>query len=67
MVELLGLDPTPVEDVDFLPGDFNRDGIVDTADYVVWRKTFGQEVARGTGGEGAPPRSQSPHCVGSET
>jgi hypothetical protein len=24
-----------------LPGDFNRDGIVDAADYVVWRKTYG--------------------------
>jgi hypothetical protein len=26
---------------DGLPGDFNRDGTVDTADYVVWRKGFG--------------------------
>jgi hypothetical protein len=24
-----------------LPGDFNRDGVVDAADYVVWRKTDG--------------------------
>jgi N-acyl-D-amino-acid deacylase len=24
-----------------LPGDFNRDGIVDAADYVVWRKAYG--------------------------
>jgi hypothetical protein len=27
-----------------LPGDFNRDGVVDAADYVVWRKTEGQSV-----------------------
>jgi hypothetical protein len=25
-----------------LPGDYNRDGSVDAADYVVWRKTMGQ-------------------------
>jgi hypothetical protein len=25
-----------------LPGDYNRDGSVDAADYVVWRKSFGQ-------------------------
>ena len=27
-----------------LPGDFNRNGVVDGADYVVWRKTQGQTV-----------------------
>jgi hypothetical protein len=27
---------------DGLPGDFNRDGTVDTADYAVWRNAFGQ-------------------------
>jgi hypothetical protein len=27
---------------DGLPGDFNRDGQVDAADYVVWRKQLGQ-------------------------
>jgi hypothetical protein len=27
---------------DGLPGDFNRDGMVDSADYVVWRDTFEQ-------------------------
>jgi hypothetical protein len=27
---------------DGLPGDFNRDGRVDTADYTVWRKQLGQ-------------------------
>jgi hypothetical protein len=26
-----------------LPGDYNRDGIVDAADYAVWRKTLGSD------------------------
>jgi endoglucanase len=30
------------------PGDFNRDGAVDTADYIVWRKTLNQTVRIGT-------------------
>jgi Lamin Tail Domain len=34
-----------------LAGDFNDDGIVDTADYVVWRNTNGQIVPGGTGGD----------------
>ncbi|MEX0610540.1 MAG: autotransporter-associated beta strand repeat-containing protein [Pirellulales bacterium] len=25
-----------------LPGDYNEDGVVDAADYIVWRKTLGQ-------------------------
>lgn len=33
------------------PGDYNRNGIVDTADYVVWRKTLGTVVA--AAGDGA--------------
>jgi hypothetical protein len=28
-----------------LPGDYNQNGSVDAADYVVWRKTIGNEVA----------------------
>jgi T5SS/PEP-CTERM-associated repeat protein len=28
-----------------LPGDYNRNGVVDAADYVVWRKTLGQTGA----------------------
>jgi hypothetical protein len=35
-----------------LAGDFNRDGVVDAGDYVLWRKTSGQQVARGTGADG---------------
>lgn len=30
---------------DTLPGDFNRDGVVDAGDYILWRKTFGQATA----------------------
>jgi hypothetical protein len=35
-----------------LTGDFNRDGVVDTGDYVLWRKMSGQQVMRGTGADG---------------
>jgi hypothetical protein len=34
-----------------LPGDFNADGIVDAADYVVWRKTLGTNFALNGNGE----------------
>jgi hypothetical protein len=41
-----------------LPGDYDASGTVDAADYVVWRKTFGQTGARpaadGTGSAGLP-------------
>jgi hypothetical protein len=30
--------------VDLLPGDYNNDGVVDAADYTVWRDTIGQSV-----------------------
>jgi hypothetical protein len=32
-------------------GDYNRNGIVDAADYVVWRKTLGSNVAPSTGAD----------------
>jgi parallel beta-helix repeat protein len=35
-----------------LAGDFNRDGAVNLADYVGWRKTFGTSVTRFTGADG---------------
>jgi hypothetical protein len=35
-----------------LPGDYNDNGIVDAADYVVWRKTLGQLVPPGMGADG---------------
>jgi len=31
--------------VDLLPGDYNDDGIVDAADYTVWRNTLGESVS----------------------
>jgi hypothetical protein len=34
------------------PGDYNRDGVVNAADYVVWRKTLNQNVERRTGADG---------------
>jgi glucose/arabinose dehydrogenase len=41
-----------------LPGDYSGDGIVDAADYVVWRNSVGQDggflAADGTGPMGAP-------------
>jgi hypothetical protein len=41
-----------------LPGDYNANGAVDAADYIVWRRTFGQTgirpAADGTGPAGLP-------------
>jgi hypothetical protein len=33
----------PVTVIPKIPGDYNRDGIVDAADYVVWRKNIGAD------------------------
>jgi hypothetical protein len=35
-----------------LTGDYNANGMVDAADYVLWRGTLGQNVASGTGADG---------------
>ena len=35
-----------------LSGDFNRDGVVDAADYTVWRNVLGQQVDRWVGADG---------------
>lgn len=35
-----------------LTGDYNLDGVVDAADYVVWRDTLGQSVPKGSGADG---------------
>jgi hypothetical protein len=35
-----------------LTGDYNQNGEVDAADYVLWRDTFGQNIAGGTGADG---------------
>jgi len=34
------------------PGDYNVDGIVDSADYSLWRDSLGQQVVRGSGADG---------------
>ena len=41
-----------VPEPQILPGDYNGDDSVDAADYVVWRKTLGQNVALGTRADG---------------
>jgi hypothetical protein len=33
-------------------GDYNRDGVVDAADYTVWRDTLGASVTAGSGADG---------------
>ncbi|MGD9636498.1 MAG: hypothetical protein AB7G28_00730 [Pirellulales bacterium] len=33
-------------------GDYNRNQVVDAADYTLWRDTFGQNVAMGSGADG---------------
>jgi hypothetical protein len=38
---------------DGLSGDYNNDGIVDTADYTLWRSTFGNSVATGKFADGS--------------
>jgi hypothetical protein len=35
-----------------LTGDYNYNGVVDAGDYVLWRHTVGQSVARGSGADG---------------
>ncbi len=35
-----------------LPGDYNHDGVVDGADYVIWRSSAGQSVTVGSGADG---------------
>jgi hypothetical protein len=51
-IMVLILSPVPI------PGDYNNDGIVDAADYTVWRGMAGQSganlAADGTGPDGTP-------------
>jgi hypothetical protein len=37
---------------DAIPGDFNRDDVVDAADYLIWRKLAGTSVAEFTSADG---------------
>ena len=39
--------------IDHLPGDYNKNGVVNTADYVVWRGTLGQVVTALSGADGS--------------
>jgi hypothetical protein len=41
-----------------VPGDYNRNGAVDAADYVVWRKMLNQEVTPGSGADGTGPAGE---------
>lgn len=43
-----------------LPGDYNVNGTVDAADYVVWRKTLGGSITRYTGADGSGNGSVGP-------
>jgi hypothetical protein len=43
----LSLTPTPI-----LVGDYNNNGVVDGADYVLWRNSEGQSVTLGSGADG---------------
>lgn len=44
--------PAPDAEPDHDPGDYNRDGFVDAADYTLWRDSLAQVVAVGTGADG---------------
>jgi hypothetical protein len=48
-------EPNQVSLVALLPGDYNFDGVVNAADYTVWRNTLGQAVLAGTGADGSGP------------
>jgi hypothetical protein len=53
--QILRLDNVLVQILDApvpVAGDYNGNGIVDAADYAIWRSTFGQTVTPGTGADG---------------
>jgi hypothetical protein len=41
-----------------VPGDYNQNGTVDAADYVLWRDTRDQNVTPGTGADGSGPAGE---------
>ena len=50
-----------------LPGDYNGDGVVDSADYVVWRKYFGDTTLARRRRKQRPSRRQRRlHCLAAE-
>ena len=50
-IVLLGVSATATPSLP-LAGDYNNDGSVNSADYVVWLKSFGQSIANGQGADG---------------
>jgi hypothetical protein len=47
-----GFFPSVILESGPIPGDYNRDGSVDVADYFAWGATFGAAVPPGTGADG---------------
>jgi hypothetical protein len=47
-----GLVTIPISFTVVLPGDYDGNGIVDAADYSIWRVSLGQNVAIGSGADG---------------
>jgi len=43
----LTITPTPIEIIDFHPGDANENGAVDGVDYVIWLNHYNQETVNG--------------------
>jgi hypothetical protein len=41
-----------------VPGDYNQNGVVDAADYVLWRDMLNQSVTPGTGADGTGPTGE---------
>ncbi|HEY3392190.1 MAG TPA: hypothetical protein VGK58_05760, partial [Lacipirellulaceae bacterium] len=48
-----------------VPGDYNHNGMVDAADYVVWRKMLNQTVTPGSGADGTGPAGEPDGLVNS--
>ena len=46
------VDQLVLRSLDEVPGDYNGDGVVNAADYTVWRDTNGSTVDAGTGADG---------------
>jgi hypothetical protein len=55
-----GLVNIPISFTVLLPGDYNRNNVVDSADYVLWKDTLGSNVPMGTGADGNRDGTVSP-------
>jgi hypothetical protein len=55
----VGSDAVWIDDIVFpmntppFPGDYNRDRVVDSSDYIVWRKTLGSNIDNYSGADGS--------------